>query len=134
MRPILLAAIVVTAACAYERPPAYADPPAGSYSTAIVTFKNGDMTASVQGASVSPAFFAMPGVPPFLGRFFIPADYTSATRVVVISNDLWAAQFGSSPAVIGREVSIDGHTVTIVGVAPRGFQFPSGTMLWIPAK
>jgi hypothetical protein len=49
---------------------------------------------------------------------------------VVLSHDLWVERFASSPSIIGRNIELDGHQVTVVGIAPQGFRFPEGTLLW----
>src|SRR5262249_55970095 len=57
-------------------------------------------------------------------------------QVVVLSHRLWQRRFGSDPAVLGREVSLDGAPHTVVGVMPPGFEFPPfwarGAELWAP--
>lgn len=129
---VVFGLVLLTVGCRYERPLMYTEPPASSYTTGTVTLKVGETVTLLQGATVSQEFFDAAKVPPLLGRFFIPADHASPTRVVVLSNGLWLRQFGSSPRVIGQEISLDGRAATIVGIAPRGFQFPAGTMLWMP--
>jgi MacB-like protein len=133
MKPLLAAAVIAFVGCS-ERPPAYVDPPATSFTTLTVALRTDGSIASVPAASVTPEFFETARVAPLLGRFFLPVDQGSSTPVVVISQALWAERFGSAPNVIGQAVSVDGRGMTIVGVGPRGFQFPRGTMLWIPAK
>jgi len=77
--------------------------------------------------------FTLLGVEPSTGRNLIPADdEPGASKVVVISERLWKRTFGGNPAVIGRQVHLDGTSRTIVGVMPAGFRFPSQTDLWVP--
>jgi putative ABC transport system permease protein len=77
--------------------------------------------------------FTLLGVAPVLGRNMTPADdEPNASKVMLISDRLWRKTFGGDPAVIGREVRLDGGSRTIVGVMPAGFRFPSQTDLWVP--
>ncbi|HXM32516.1 MAG TPA: ABC transporter permease, partial [Chthoniobacterales bacterium] len=77
--------------------------------------------------------FNLLGVEPVLGRNLRPADDSKgAPKVMLISERLWRKSFGGNPAVIGRDVRLDGSPRTIVGVMPAGFRFPSQTDLWVP--
>ena len=66
------------------------------------------------------------GVKPALGRGFLPGeDRPGAERVIVISHGLWQQDLGGTPDVLGRQLIIGGQPVTIVGVMPPGFYFPT---------
>lgn len=79
--------------------------------------------------------FSLLGVEPIAGRNLLPADdEANASKVMLISHRLWMQAFGGDPAVIGREVHLDGTSRTVVGVMPPGFRFPSQTDLWVPMK
>ncbi|MGC1254092.1 MAG: ABC transporter permease, partial [Candidatus Acidiferrales bacterium] len=73
---------------------------------------------------VSGNYFAAVGIKPALGRFILPSegDVLNADPVMVLSYAYWQTHFGADPQVVGRKVSVDGHPVTIVGVAPKGFE------------
>lgn len=73
---------------------------------------------------VSASFFEVLGVRPAAGRFFLPEEDRTelGAPVVVISHGLWQRRFGGDPAAIGRTLEVNGHTFTIVGVAPASFQ------------
>ena len=68
-------------------------------------------------------FFSVLGVQPFLGRYFLPGEGETpgADPVMVLSYEYWKQHFASDPNLIGRQVSINRHPVTIVGVTPRDF-------------
>ena len=73
---------------------------------------------------VNAGFFSMVGVPLDYGRGFVPEeDKPGAPRVVVMNHPLWQEVFGSDPGVVGRPVTLDGNSYTVVGVLPAGFQF-----------
>src|SRR5208282_4797102 len=57
-----------------------------------------------------------------------------AGNVVVLSNDLWRNRFGGDPAMIGRRVILNRQLLTVIGVAPAGFQGtePVSTSFWAP--
>ncbi|HEX8702518.1 MAG TPA: ABC transporter permease, partial [Myxococcaceae bacterium] len=89
----------------------------------------------VTGARVTQPFFEVLGVPPALGRSFLPdEDRQGGPRVVVVSHGLWLRQFAGSPDALGRTLSLNGEPYTVVGVAPAMFQFPEGAELWTPLR
>jgi predicted permease len=84
---------------------------------------DGQVTERVTGQIVSGNYFAVLGVRPALGRFFLPEeDSTPNTHpVVVISHGLWWQRFGADPTVIGKTISVNAYRYTIIGVAPAEF-------------
>src|SRR5438477_5793298 len=80
----------------------------------------------VQVERVSPEFFETLGVAPARGRFFTEEEMEySRCGVVVLTDAYWRAHFNADPKVVGREMRVDGLSVTIVGVLPRGFRYLS---------
>ncbi|HET9707018.1 MAG TPA: ADOP family duplicated permease [Gemmatimonadales bacterium] len=75
------------------------------------------------GAFVSPDYFAVLGVRPQLGRFFLPAEDSVPDRdaVAVLGYDLWRTRFAADPSVLGEHIQVRGRDVVVVGVAPPGF-------------
>jgi predicted permease len=55
---------------------------------------------------------------------------TSDPNTILLSHGLWQRRFGSDPNVIGRQLRIDGQSLTVTGVMPPGFRFPFQTDLW----
>ncbi len=76
----------------------------------------------IRGAFVSPDWFGVLGARAGLGRVFGPAD--AGQRVAVVSHDLWARSFGADPSAIGRELSVNGATYTVIGVMSGAFVPP----------
>jgi len=72
---------------------------------------------------VSGNFFSTLGIKPTLGRFILPSEGETpgADPVMVLSDTYWKRRFGGDPEIVGTKVFVDGHPVTIVGVAPEGF-------------
>jgi len=78
-------------------------------------------------AAVTSDFFPLLGIKPVLGRNFAPEeDQIGVSHVVAISTGLWQRKFGGSPAVIGREISLDGKGYTVIGVFPGHLDLPMG--------
>src|SRR4051812_47998242 len=93
----------------------------------------GGMTETLKTTFTTANLFSLLGVQPMLGRDFTPADdEEKAPKVMVISERLWKKTFGGDPAVIGRDVRLDGSPRTVVGVMPAGFRFPVQTDIWVP--
>lgn len=78
---------------------------------------------SVGGYAVSPAFLAVLGVRPILGRdFTADEEKNGAAPVLILSNELWQSHLGGDPGAIGKSISLDGRSFTIVGVLPANFR------------
>ncbi|HSY93373.1 MAG TPA: ABC transporter permease, partial [Candidatus Binatus sp.] len=84
-------------------------------------------TQAVQTAYVGGDFFSVMGLTPAAGRFILSSEgkAVGADPVVVLSYSYWQNRFSADPAIIGKAVSINGHPVTIIGVAPKGFLGPT---------
>jgi predicted permease len=80
------------------------------------------------GLLVSGNYFPALGLRPALGRFFLPDEVSrpGGDPVAVISHEYWQSRFAGVPDAVGRTVRVNGRDLTIVGIAPRGFQ---GTVL-----
>ncbi|HEX8149356.1 MAG TPA: ABC transporter permease [Pyrinomonadaceae bacterium] len=88
-----------------------------------------------RGAAVTANFFDLLGVNAAAGRTFVAGeDGPEARRVVVISHGLWRRRFGGERSAVGREVTLDGHAYTVVGVLPAEFNFAllGDTEVWTP--
>lgn len=73
-----------------------------------------------------PEALALTDVTPVLGRFVEAGDIGDASAGVVISHDLWQAEFGGARDVLGRAVSLGGVSAPVVGVMPDRFHFMGG--------
>ena len=80
-------------------------------------------TLSGQGVLVSGSYFGVLGVQPALGRLIDSGDDRAVgeSKVVVLSHAYWQSRFAQSPAVLNDTLVVNGQTLTIVGIAPRGF-------------
>jgi putative ABC transport system permease protein len=78
----------------------------------------------VLGGLVGWNFFQTLGAQPLLGRTFLPQESQPASsHVAIISRGLWESRFAADPRIIGRVVTVQGETYSIVGVMPANFQF-----------
>ena len=91
----------------------------------------------VVGEAVSDNYFGLLGVPPALGRPFLPEETAApgAGPVAVLEHTFWQTRFGGDPDVLGRTFRMNGEVFTVVGVAPTRFggMFPATRVqMWIP--
>ena len=97
--------------------------------------REGDQISRLRRALVSGEFFDVLGARPALGRtLHATDDVAGAAPVLVLSYGAWQRRFGGDPHVLGRQVLTydDGVAYAIVGVMPRGLDYPSGTDFWAP--
>lgn len=89
----------------------------------------------LQGFLVSADLFPMLGVRPAMGRTFLPEEaQPGRDGVVVLSYGLWQRVFGSDPSLLGKTLTINGRTRTVVGIMPHGFQFYDKAEAWAPLR
>lgn len=82
---------------------------------------------------VSPDFFPLLGVRPFLGRALESRDFeVGAPPVVLLDHGFWQSRFGGDPALIGTTIRVDGAPALVAGVMPRGLELPQKTDMWMP--
>jgi predicted permease len=82
---------------------------------------------------VSADFFAVLDVKPSLGRTFAPGeDAPGVSPVVVISADLWQRKFGATQDVVGKALTLDDKSYTIIGVLPASFSLFRTTDVFVP--
>ena len=106
------------------------------FSLGVNTEFNGQI-ARVSGELVSGNYFTVVGAGAQIGRALSPEDDQTpgAHPVAVISEGFWRRSFGSDPAVLGRDIEINTHRFTIIGVAAKGFRgtdMGSPTDIWLP--
>ncbi len=102
-----------------------------AYSSDRYNFTNTDEPREVQVTRTTADLFPVLGVSPVIGRAFNPGD--AHAPVAIISHALWLSSFNGDRSALGRLISLDDTTFTIIGVAPAGFAFPdAGTDAWIP--
>ena len=104
-----------------------------AYSIMLTSFatRRDQPAQSKLGLVVSGNFFDVLELQPALGRFFLPDEdrCTGRDAVIVLAHETWVDQFGSDPAVVGRQIRLGGVDFTVIGVAPASF---SGMHLALP--
>ncbi|MBZ5591372.1 MAG: ABC transporter permease [Acidobacteriia bacterium] len=114
---------------AYEHVAAY------QYSTANLTGAAGypGEPARLETCLTGADFFETLGTRPELGRVFATGEtQPGADRVVILNHKYWVRRFAADPAIIGKQVQIDGRAVSVVGVMPVSFDFPPAMDVWMP--
>jgi putative ABC transport system permease protein len=88
----------------------------------------------VPGALVSGNFFAALGSKPVLGGMIVPEDDAPGAdnHVVVLSYALWQRRFGADRGVVGKTLQINAENYHVLGVMPRGFDYPEKSEVWCP--
>jgi putative ABC transport system permease protein len=83
----------------------------------------GRETERVDVTPVTANFFTLFGVDPILGRHFLPEEEAlNSPQVVLLSHGLWTRRYGADPAIVGRQIRLDGIPHTVVGVMPESFR------------
>ena len=92
----------------------------------------------LQTAIVSPDLFPLLGVSAQVGRTFLPEEDNPpgirGNHAVLLSHRLWQQRFGSDPHAVGRTLTLNGRSFTVVGIMPASFQFPikaAASDIWV---
>jgi putative ABC transport system permease protein len=84
----------------------------------------------IAGARVSSSFFQLMDVSPKMGgAFSAEEDQPGNDLVVIVSHGLWQRRFGADPDIIGKPLTLNGQSYTVIGIMPAGFRFPSAADL-----
>jgi putative ABC transport system permease protein len=109
---------------------------AASYMTTAF-LRMGDEPERLRGAYASADLFPLLGVNPLVGRAFSNEEEKpgGGGQVIVLGYDLWQRRFGGDPSIVGRQLTIDDQSWTVLGVMPQGFKYPVGVPqvdFWMP--
>ncbi|MEW6735011.1 MAG: ABC transporter permease [Acidobacteriota bacterium] len=99
-----------------------------------------DQPERIAGAGVTTSLFPLLDVQAKIGRTFLPEENQPGhNNVVLLSYGLWQRRFGADPNLIGKAITLDGRSYTVVGIMPIDFQFPHSSLpfgtpaeLWVP--
>jgi hypothetical protein len=91
-----------------------------------VTLTGGDLPVHLDGVMVSWDLFDLLGVPPALGRGFLPNEEAPDARVVVLGYDTWQTQFSGDPGIVGRSIAIEASRTPWSAWRLRDSRIPSG--------
>ena len=85
------------------------------------------------GGRLSPSVLPILGITPLAGRGFREGeDAPGAAPVAMISDGLWKRRFGSDPAILGRNITLNGADYTVVGIAPPALVLFTTGDIWTP--
>jgi putative ABC transport system permease protein len=88
---------------------------------------------NISGDAVSPNFLSMMGVRPFLGRDFDASEEKAGTApVLLLSYSLWQSHLGGDPNAVGKAITLDGRSFTVVGVLPPNYRSLDTTDVMLP--
>ncbi len=109
-----------------------------AFASIALVLDHNSQSEPLNGEMVSGNYFDVLGIRLPVGRSFNPEEDRagSPVHVVIISDNVWQTRFGGDPAIVGRPINLNGHTYTVVGVAPPGFGGPivgRATDAWVPA-
>ncbi len=107
------------------------------YRTRGFTLTGAGQAETVAAGAVGSDFFEVVGTPPAMGRTFTDDEDTpSRAHVVILSHGFWASHLGAAREAIGRALTLDGETYTIVGIMPPAFSITAWGAaagdLWVP--
>jgi len=90
----------------------------------------------IEGATVTANLFSVLERPVLIGRYFHEEDgQAGAPGTVVLSYSLWQTAFGGDREIVGKPVSLDDQSYTVIGVMPADFRFPTReTLYWTPFR
>jgi putative ABC transport system permease protein len=99
-----------------------------------VTLTGSDSPEQLNVHRVSASYFKALGVEATLGRTFAASENeVGADLEVVLSNRIWQSRFGGDPKVIGRKITLDAKSYTIIGVLPANSTFDrTWAVMWLP--
>ena len=100
-----------------------------------VNLAGGDEPEYVPGLRVSVDFFRVLGVGPAVGRSFTKEeDSAGGEQVVILSDGLWRRRFGADASLIGKTVSLNSESYTVIGIMPPDFQFTVPADVIVPLR
>ena len=102
------------------------------FSAGTVNLSGTEGPERYDGAFVSANVFDLLRVRPIVGGTFRDGDdLTGVPMTVVLGHEVWETRYDSDPGVVGQVVKVNGEQATILGVMPKGFQFPEDQELWV---
>ncbi len=110
----------------------------GGYIGTNFEISGGATAEEVSAARLTGGVFPTLGVQPILGRVFTPQEEDDHQPLAVISYALWLHYFHRDPHVVGSYIVLDRRAYAMIGVMPRGFEFPlqagrlDQAQLWVP--
>src|SRR5436309_6821871 len=87
----------------------------------------------LQGQIVSSNFFRTLGIRPYRGRNFVAEDdRPGAVPATILSYGFWQRRFGADESVVGKAITLNNQSFTVIGVTPANFQFRTAADVFVP--
>jgi putative ABC transport system permease protein len=84
-------------------------------------------------AQVSASLFPTLGVPPLVGRTFLPEeDRPGQNQVAIVSEGFWQRRYGRDASLVGNTIQLNDKRYTVVGIMPSSFRYPGDFEIWLP--
>src|SRR5271170_2528106 len=97
-----------------------------------LTGEHGELPELVNAGGGSWNLFPLLGVPAVIGRTFAESEDRPDGNSVMLTWNLFERRFGGDPAMVGRQIHLDGKPYTVVGVLPKWFTYPDAQMqVWV---
>jgi putative ABC transport system permease protein len=98
-----------------------------------VTLQTDEGALRAEAISITPGLFNLIDARPAQGRLLNAEDAADFGHEpsVLLSHGLWERQYGGDARLLGRDVTVNGRKLRVVGVMPKGFAFPVRTELWL---
>ena len=104
-----------------------------AYKLESLQLTNTAVPKRLEGNWASFNYFHLLGVQPAIGRDFLPEESHGRHRVAILSHALWQGSFAADPNVLGRSITFNRESYTVIGVMPAGFVLFAGNAdLWVP--
>ena len=110
----------------------------GGYTPNSYEISGGETPEEVKAARLTTGVFTTLGIRPILGRVFTQQEEDAHEPLAVISYALWLTRYHRDPGILGASITLDRRPYSIIGVMPRGFEFPledgllDQVQLWVP--
>ena len=104
-----------------------------AYSWDEVNLTGNNEPQKIQAMHVAANFFETIGVPPAMGRAFLPEEEEAGKeQEIILGHALWEQRYASDPNILGKSIKVDGRSFTVVGVMKKGFSYPLPAEAWLP--
>jgi putative ABC transport system permease protein len=103
-----------------------------SYQNLSANLQDNSNPERIAAVSADRGMFRTLGVEPIAGRTFRDDD---PPHVAVVGEGFWKRRYAGDPALIGKNITLDGEAYAVIGIMPQSFQFPyrqSYTEIWLP--
>ena len=108
---------------------------AAEYESEVVSVTAGKHSTRTAVAAVSKDFFGIIGVPPLMGRGFVSEEQVfGAAPAAIVGYGYWKNYLGGDSDLADVKLTLEGRSFSVVGVMPRGYNFPDDSGIWIPRE